>query len=107
MPPDLSDDQLVAPCQQCGLTLVSPAGPPPTQITPALSKFDSATHLSSTFYGLHPPASPSLLVPSVTSTQEHAQASHTMAPLNVDIPRHHCLHSLWVPTVGYWGSGHQ
>jgi hypothetical protein len=98
MPPDLSDDQLVALCQQRGLTLVSPAEPPPTQNTPALSEFDSATHLSSSFYGLQPPASPSLSVPSVTSAQEHAQASHTMAPLNMDIPRHHPLHSSWVPT---------
>ena len=100
---DLSDDQLLALCQQRGLTLLSSAGPPPTtQITPALSHFDSAAHPSSTSYGLdlqlHPPTSPSLSVPSVISTQEHVQASRTMAPLNADIPRRHPLHPSWSPT---------
>lgn len=97
--PSMSDEQLIALCQQRGLALVAPAEPPPaTPSNPALSRANSAA------YGLglqlDPSTSPSLSVLSAPITQEYAQASHTTPLLNVAIPRHHPLHSSWVPTSG-------
>ena len=105
MLPSLSNEQLIALCQQRGLALVSPAElPPATPSNPALSHADSVTYTLSTPYGLglwlDPSALPSLSVLSATATQDYPQASHTMPLLNVAIPHHHLLHLSWAPTSG-------
>jgi hypothetical protein len=101
----MSDEQLIALCQQRGLALVAPAEPPPATLSnPALSCADSVAYAPFTPYGLglqlDPSASPSLSVSSATIAQEYPQASHTMPLLNMAIPCHHPLHSSWVSTSG-------
>lgn len=105
MLPAMSDEQLLALCQQHGLAPVPLAElPPATPSNPALSRADSAAYTSSTPSGLglqlDPSASPSLSVSSATATQEYRQASHTVPLLNVAIPRHHPLHLSRAPTSG-------
>ena len=103
--PSMTNEQLIALCQQHGLALVAPVEPPPaTPSNPALSCANSGAYASFTPYGLglqlDPSASPSLSVLSATITQEYPQALHTMPLLNMAIPCHHPLHLSWAPTSG-------
>ena len=50
--PDLSDNQLIALQQQCRLTMVSPAGPPPTtHINSTLGCYDTRVMSKEFFWG--------------------------------------------------------